>query len=1056
MPFTFKLSRRIARIRRYLWLAAAAGAACVPGDRSAVTEPVVPGSPEFATLTVPAVNECSVRQPGWIWCDDFEQNRLSSYFEYDNAGGNFVPATGVGLNGSTGMRARWSTAGQMSAGALHLAFGKTPQSYFRPVDAGTAIYRDVYWRVYVKNQAGWTGGGADKLSRAISFASTSSWAEAMIAHVWSGSSPNQNYLLIDPASGTDASGSLLTTTYNDFANMRWLGPALSATPMFDASHVGQWYCVEAHAKLNDPGQTNGVFQLWINGAPEAQHTGLNWVGSFSTYGINALFLENYWNAGAPQPEERYFDNFVVSTQPIGCGSASPAIPASVAVSPTPVTQSLGATQQLTATVRDAGGNVLTGQSVTWTSTNPSVASVSGTGLETGVGAGTTTITATSGGISGSAAITVNPIAPGTVSDLVIAAKTDTSVTLSFTEVNDGTGKAANYDIRFAPGTISWGSAANVSRGTCATPVAGTGIGAKRTCTVLGLAASTAYQVELVAFRGTLNVNAVFGSLSNVASGTTAAAALAAVASVTVSPSTVSQAVGATQQLTATLKDVSGNVLTGRTVTWTSSNGAVAVVGANGLETAMGSGTATITAASAGVSGAAAITASVTAPGTVTDLAVAAKADTSVTLAFTEVTDGTGQPASYDVRYAAGTISWGSATEVSRGTCTTPVAGTSVGAKRTCTVLGLSSSTAYQLQVVAFRGTLNVNAVFGTLSNVAPGTTSTGPSTPSPAPVATVAVSPGTASFAVGGTQQLTATLRDASGNVLMGRTVTWTSSALTVATVSGSGLVTALLAGTTTITATSEGQSGTATVTVTALPPPPSSGGWTNEPTGVTVVSDYGFNDLFPITDADTPISGGSGWNSIYNGNGYMTRGSDASAPLSPSNVVQFLYPIGFPGSQGPATAWHPLPGLTRAYVGQWWKVSNPWQGHASNVNKIGYLVVSAGSIFLAMYGPPGGPYELRVFPQFTGVSQDVWLTPNVAHVPVTLGTWHKLEWLVDFNGGVVKWWMDGQLLGSYTGVPMPTSGFIEYHLDPVWGGCCDTKTETDYYWFDHIHISGN
>ena len=236
----------------------------------------------------------------------------------------------------------------------------------------------------------------------------------------------------------------------------------------------------------------------------------------------------------------------------------------------------------------------------------------------------------------------------------------------------------------------------------------------------------------------------------------------------------------------------------------------------------------------------------------------------------------------------------------------------------------------------------------------------------------------------------------------------------------------------------------------------PASGGWTNEPTGNTVVSDYPFNDVFPVTDADVAIPGGSGWKSVYNGSGFMTRVSDPTAPLSPSNVVQFLYPIGFPGTRGPATAWRPLPGLTRAYVGQWWKVSNPWQGNASSVNKIGYLVVNAGSMFLAMYGPPGGPYELRVFPQFTGVSQDVWLTPNVTHVPVVLGTWHKLEWLVDYNGGVVKWWMDGQLIGSYTGVPMPTSGFVEYHHDPVWGGCCDTKTANDYYWFDHIHISGN
>src|SRR6267378_428658 len=51
---------------------------------------------------------------------------------------------------------------------------------------------------------------------------------------------------------------------------------------------------------------------------------------------------------------------------IGCGSAVTLGPASVAVSPASIAQTIGATQQLTATVKDAGGNVLTGQSVTWT------------------------------------------------------------------------------------------------------------------------------------------------------------------------------------------------------------------------------------------------------------------------------------------------------------------------------------------------------------------------------------------------------------------------------------------------------------------------------------------------------------------------------------------------------------------------------------------------------------------------------------------------------------------------------------------------------------------
>src|SRR2546429_9513499 len=89
-------------------------------------------------------------------------------------------------------------------------------------------------------------------------------------------------------------------------------------------------------------------------------------------------------------------------------------------------------------------------------------------------------------------------------------------------------------------------------------------------------------------------------------------------------------------------------------------------------------------------------------------------------------------------------------------------------------------------------------------------------------VKTVTVSPPTATVALGQTVQLTATLRDASGNVLTGRTVTWSSSNLAVATVSGSGLVTAgAVAREARRTATRGGQSGTAAGTGAAAAPAP-------------------------------------------------------------------------------------------------------------------------------------------------------------------------------------------------------------------------------------------
>ncbi|GLC26329.1 Ig-like domain-containing protein [Roseisolibacter agri] len=89
------------------------------------------------------------------------------------------------------------------------------------------------------------------------------------------------------------------------------------------------------------------------------------------------------------------------------------------------------------------------------------------------------------------------------------------------------------------------------------------------------------------------------------------------------------------------------------------------------------------------------------------------------------------------------------------------------------------------------------------------------STPSSG-VASVTVTPSPSSMVVNATQRFAAELRDASGRVLEGRTVTWSSSASSVLTIDATGLARAVAAGTAEVTATSEGRTGTATVRVVA------------------------------------------------------------------------------------------------------------------------------------------------------------------------------------------------------------------------------------------------
>jgi acetyl esterase/lipase len=84
-------------------------------------------------------------------------------------------------------------------------------------------------------------------------------------------------------------------------------------------------------------------------------------------------------------------------------------------------------------------------------------------------------------------------------------------------------------------------------------------------------------------------------------------------------------------------------------------------------------------------------------------------------------------------------------------------------------------------------------------------------------VASVVVSPSGASVGVGASEQLIAVLKDASGQVLSGRAITWTSGTPSIVSVNGVGLVTGVaVGGPVTITASSEGRSGSAQVTVTS------------------------------------------------------------------------------------------------------------------------------------------------------------------------------------------------------------------------------------------------
>jgi uncharacterized protein YjdB/alpha-tubulin suppressor-like RCC1 family protein len=127
------------------------------------------------------------------------------------------------------------------------------------------------------------------------------------------------------------------------------------------------------------------------------------------------------------------------------------------------------------------------------------------------------------------------------------------------------------------------------------------------------------------------------------------------------------------------------------------------------------------------------------------------------------------------------------------------------------------------------------AVVLSLAIAACSSDSTAPDTPAPVAVAAVAITPTSASVSVGATTSLSAEARDAQGRVLSGRSINWSSSASNIATVSANGVVTGVAAGSATITATSEGRSATANVSVTPVIAPVASIAFSTSATGLAV-----------------------------------------------------------------------------------------------------------------------------------------------------------------------------------------------------------------------------
>ena len=254
----------------------------------------------------------------------------------------------------------------------------------------------------------------------------------------------------------------------------------------------------------------------------------------------------------------------------------PPRPTTVTVSPaTAELAALDATVQLSAEVKDQYGQVMSGATVTWSSSATAVATVDASGLVTAAANGTATITATAGQASGSATVTVAQ---------VVSSVTVTPMEANFAALSDTlrlTAEAVDANGHTVAGAeLSWESS----------------VDSVATVGATGLVMAVA--------NGTATITATAGE----ASGSAMVTVAQVVSSVTAVPMEASiAALGDTLRLTAEAIDANGHAVAGAEFSWGSSDDAVATVDASGLVTAVANGTATITATSGQASGTATVT-----------------------------------------------------------------------------------------------------------------------------------------------------------------------------------------------------------------------------------------------------------------------------------------------------------------------------------------------------------------------------------------------------------------------------------------------------------------
>ena len=447
------------------------------------------------------------------------------------------------------------------------------------------------------------------------------------------------------------------------------------------------------------------------------------------------------------------------------------------VSPASATLNENGTQQFSASAYDQFGALLSSQpSFTWTKTS-GVGSIDGTGLYTApYGSGSAVIQAASGGVNGTASITVNNAAPTIATHAAATPSTVTGTTTVLSVLGADDGGESNL-------TYTWAATSSPASSNPQFSASNGSNAGKNTTVTFDMAGSYTFQVTIddgtnqVTDTVSVTVNQTFTTIA-------------------VSPGSVTLNENATQQFSAIAKDQFGIAMASQPgLTWTETSGVGSIDG-SGLYTApYGTGTAVIQAASAGINGTASITVNNAAPTIATHAAATPSPVTGTTTALSVLGADDGGETNL-------TYSW---TVTASPASSSPLfSANNTNAAKNSTVT-FDKSGNYTFQVTIDDGT---NQITDTVSVTVQQT------------LTTIALTPATVTLNENATQQFTATGKDQFGDPLASQpSFTWTETS-GIGSIDSSGLYTAPYGtGTATVQAANGAVNNTASITIVNATP---------------------------------------------------------------------------------------------------------------------------------------------------------------------------------------------------------------------------------------------